>query len=165
MSDKIISDGVVVSLAYTLTVEGETIEVIDELEPLEYLHGGENIVPGLERLLAGKTVGDSFSVTLEPEDAYGEYDENNVELIAREDLPDEIEAGMEVYLEADDGIILEAVVNEVRPDAVVLDLNHEFAGKSVTYDVKVLGLRPAKAQELAQGYPDGFFDDVEDHEH
>ena len=100
MVDKI-ADGVVVTLAYTLTAEGMEIERATADDPLDYLHGAENIVPGLETALTGKTVGDKLAVTLKPEDAYGDYDEEEVEAISWEDIPEgeNIEPGMVLVLE------------------------------------------------------------------
>src|SRR5690606_13747665 len=100
-----IEDGVVVSLNYVLTVEGEEVARTEEGEPMEYLHGAENIVPGLETALTGKPLGDRVSVTLSPADAYGDYDDENVEELDREDVPnaDELEAGMIIEVEDEEG--------------------------------------------------------------
>jgi FKBP-type peptidyl-prolyl cis-trans isomerase SlyD len=157
-----IEKGVVVSIAYRLTSEGVEIEQTDADDPLEYLHGAGNIVPGLEAALEGRKAGDKFTVTLQPIDAYGEYDEEDVEVVAREDVPDNLEVGMEVLLEAEDGDLLEAVVSAINDDSVVLDFNDPLAGKVVTYEVEVLELRQADEEELEQGYPHSaadFFDD------
>ncbi len=166
-----IQDGVVVSLAYTLTSDGEVIERASSEEPLDYLHGAENIVPGLERALDGKKVGDRFTVTLEPEDAYGEYDEEEVEVVAREDVPDAeaLEPGMVVVLEDEDGYIFDAIVREITSNSVVLDFNPPLAGKTITYDVQVVALREAEEEELRAGQPYGFadddYDEEDDHDH
>lgn len=157
-----IEKGVVVSIAYRLTSEGVEIEITDSDDPLEYLHGAGNIVPGLEAALEGKKAGDKFTVTLQPIDAYGEYDEEDVEVVAREDVPDSLEVGMEVLLEDEDGELMEATVSAINDDSVVLDFNDPLAGKVVTYEVEVLELRQADEEELEQGYPHsaaGFFDD------
>src|SRR5690606_16527032 len=79
MSSEKITDGMVVSLAYVLTVDGVEVSRTDADDPLEYLHGAENIIPGLEAALTGKQVGDKINVTLAPEDAYGDYDQDEVE--------------------------------------------------------------------------------------
>ncbi len=162
-----IEKGVVVSIAYRLTSEGVEIESTDSDDPLEYLHGAGNIVPGLEVALEGKKAGDKFTVTLQPIDAYGEYDEEDVEVVAREDVPDSLEVGMEVLLEDEDGDLIEATVSAINDDSVVLDFNDPLAGKVVTYEVEVLELREADEEELEQGYPhsaDLFFDDDYDYD-
>jgi FKBP-type peptidyl-prolyl cis-trans isomerase SlyD len=158
-----IRDGVVVSLAYTLTSEGETIETATQEEPLDYLHGAENIVPGLETALAGKRVGDRFSITLQPAEAYGEYDDNDVETVPLEDFPDSqsLEEGMSIIMEDEDGYLFDALIREIKGNAVVLDFNPPLAGKSISYDVEVLAIREAEEEEIAAGQPYGF-DDFDD---
>lgn len=152
MSVEKIQDGVVVSLAYKLTVDGETLEEATTDDPLEYLHGANDLLPSLEARLAGKRVGDKLCVTLEPEEGYGEYDPDATEVLGRDSLPDEVEEGMELMLEDNEGNLFEAVVKEITKDTVVLDFNSPLAGKTVTYDVEVVGLRRADEAELAHGH-------------
>jgi len=158
-----ITDGLVVSLNYVLTVDGETLAQTDADDPMEYLHGAEEILPGLERALDGKQVGDKFSVTLQPEDAYGEYDEDDVEEIDRADIPnvDELEIGMVVEVEDEDGYAYMAQVREIGPKIVTLDFNPPLAGKTLTYDVEVVAIREATAEELEHGHSHGDDDDEE----
>jgi FKBP-type peptidyl-prolyl cis-trans isomerase SlyD len=153
MSNETIKDGMVVKLAYTLEVEGEVLEEATVDDALDYLHGAENIVPGLEYALNGKRVGDKLDITLQPADAYGEYDEDDMELIEKDDMPDEIEVGMELLLEDKDGNFFEATIREIRNDGVLLDFNYPLAGKVVTYHVEVLSIRPANKEELEHGHP------------
>ena len=151
-----IEAGVVVGVAYIMTVDGEETERAGREEPLEYLHGAGNIVPGLEDALDGKRIGDRFTITLSPDVGYGERDEDEIQAIAREDIEDAdvLEPGMMVEIEDADGDLFDATVVEVTADAVVLDFNDELAGKTLTYEVEVVSLRPAEAQELENGYPD-----------
>lgn len=155
-----IEDGVVVSLNYVLTVDGEEIARTDG-EPMDYLHGAENIVPGLEKALTGKRAGDRITVTLPPSEAYGEYDEDNIEELDREDVPqaDELEKGMVIEVEDEEGYTYLAFVRDLTPDTVVLDYNPPLAGKTLTYDVEVVALREADEEELAHGHPHNFGDD------
>lgn len=162
-----IRDGVVVSLAYTLMVDGEEVDRAESDEPLEYLHGAENIVPGLEDALTGKKVGDKISVTLKPEDGYGEYDEEDVEVVERDEIPDAdmLRQGMVIEAEDEDGNSTLGVVREITNGKIVLDFNPPLAGKTLTYNVEVLGLREADREELAHGHPHGLhahFHDDED---
>ena len=163
-----IEDGVVVSLAYVLTVDGDEIARTEPGETMDYLHGAENIVPGLEAALTGKSVGDKFAVTLEPDDAYGEYDEENVEELDREDVPqaDELEKGMVIEVEDEEGFVYLAFVREVTPETIVLDYNPPLAGKTLTYEVEVLSIREADDEELAHGHPHGLGgeDDEDDYD-
>ncbi len=149
-----ITDGLVVSLNYVLTVDGETLAQTDDGDPMQYLHGAEEILPGLEASLTGRQVGDKFSITLAPEDAYGEYDEDDVEEIDREDIPnvDELEAGMAVEVEDEDGYAYMAQVVKITDKVVVLDFNPPLAGKTLTYDVEVIGIRDATPEELEHGH-------------
>lgn len=156
-----ITDGVVASIAYRLTVDGMEIEEATADDPLEYLHGAENIVPGLERELTGKRIGERFTVTLQPADAYGEYDEDDIEIVDRSDLPSEIQPGMEILIEDEDGNLFEAVIKEVGDEGVVLDFNLPLAGKVVTYDVEVVDVREADEEELDHGHPHSYHDDFD----
>lgn len=161
-----IQDGVVVSLAYVLTVDGQEEERVTLEDPLEYLHGAENIVPGLEAALDGKQIGDHFSVTLSPDEAYGDYDAEDVETIDRRDIPgaDTLKPGMSVELEDEDGYLYDATVREVTANGVVLDFNPPLAGKTLTYDVQVVALREAEEEELEHGHPHGMYDDDEEYD-
>ncbi len=163
-----ITDGVVVSLNYVLTVDGEKLAQTEAGEPMEYLHGAEEILPGLEAALTNKQVGDKFSVTLSPEDGYGDYDEEDVEEIDRADIPnaDELEVGMEVEVEDEDGFTYTAEVIELTPEVVVLDFNPPLAGKTLTYDVEVVGVREATAEEREHGHAHGAgWEEDEDYEY
>jgi FKBP-type peptidyl-prolyl cis-trans isomerase SlyD len=148
-----IKNDVVVSIAYKMYADGDLVEETEGSDPLEYLHGHENIVPGLERALDGKKIGDRLTVTLQPEDAYGEYDEDAIELIDASELPDDIEPGMELVLEDEDGNFYDVVVRELTDEGVVLDFNPPFAGQEITYDVEVIALREANEDELDHGHP------------
>jgi FKBP-type peptidyl-prolyl cis-trans isomerase SlyD len=159
-----VSDGMVVSLAYVLTVDGKEIARVNDQDPLEYLHGAQDILPGLENALEGKTVGEKLQVTLQPDDAYGEYDEDNIEEIDRADIPDadQLEIGMVVEVEDEDGYTYMAHVREMTADTVVLDFNPPLAGKTLTYDVSIIKIREANEEELAHGHVHTTWDDQED---
>lgn len=159
MSDQTIRDGLIVSLAYKLSLDGEIIEEATADDPLEYLHGGENIVPGLESALTGKKVGDTLSITLQPEDAYGPYEEDDIEAIPRDEMPDVVE-GMELLLEDEEGFVMEASVKQVTDSKVILDFNPPLAGKVVHYDVEVVDIRKAKSEELEHGHPESYDEDM-----
>lgn len=158
-----ITDGVVVSLAYSLTVDGEVIEQVGADEPLEYLHGADMIVPGLEAVLQGKQVGEKLHVTLPPDQAYGEYDEDEIEEIDLDEMPEseQLQEGMMVEVEDEDGETYYAFVAEITDDSVVLDFNPPLAGKTLTYDVEVLGMREATQEEIEHGHLHSFGDEEE----
>jgi FKBP-type peptidyl-prolyl cis-trans isomerase SlyD len=152
-----VADNMVVALAYKLIVDGEEVSTATREEPMEYLHGYQEIVPGLEAALAGKKVGDVFSVTLEPAEAYGEYDENETEEIDRADIEDsdDLEIGMVLEVEDQDGELYLAHVVEIGADTVVLDFNPPLAGKTLTYHVEVVDIRLADEDEIEHGHAHG----------
>jgi FKBP-type peptidyl-prolyl cis-trans isomerase SlyD len=164
-----IQNGAVVSLAYTLKLaNGEVIDYTEADDPLEYLHGADNIIPGLERELAGLHVGDQRDVRVAPADGYGEYDPTEVEEIPSKELPKgvNLRVGMVVAIPDDDGNLNEAMVREITPTHVTLDFNHPLAGQPLFFSVEVVGIREATPDELEQGHPDSleFEDDFEDFE-
>lgn len=168
MTKQTIQDGLVVTVAYTLTVDGEVVEEALADDPFEYLHGAMNIVPGLESALAGKAVGDEVTIVVQPADGYGDYDPENVEEVAKDEIPDadDLEEGMVVMLEDEDGDMFEAIITEVKADSVILDFNDTLAGKVLNYAVKVLDLREATEEEVEQGFPESYMiDDEDDHDH
>lgn len=167
MTDKI-ADGLVVSLAYVLKVDGEEVDRAERDDPFEYLHGAENIVPGLETALTGKRVGDKLTLKIAPEDGYGEYDEDEIEELDRAELPgaETLEPGTMVQLEDEDGYVYVATVSEVTADSIVLDFNPPLAGKTLDYDVEVLAIRPATDDEMAHGHVHGsdYDDEYDDYD-
>ncbi|GGL04415.1 FKBP-type peptidyl-prolyl cis-trans isomerase [Deinococcus radiotolerans] len=142
----------VVELDYKLTVNGEIIDQSEPGEPLVYLQGHSNIIPGLERALEGKAVGDELQVTVQPEDGYGERDEENVEELSREDFEDDVEIGATYYAQAEDGSVIPFTVMSVDGDTVKVDFNPPLAGMVLNFDVKVLDVRDATAEELDHGH-------------
>jgi len=117
-----VADGVVVSFQYKLFVDGKLYveEENDDDNQIDYLHGADNILPGLETALNGRTVGENLKVTLSPDDAYGEYDAENIESLDRDDVPDveQLEIGMMIEVENEDGSIELAHVKSIN-DATV----------------------------------------------
>jgi FKBP-type peptidyl-prolyl cis-trans isomerase SlyD len=149
-----VAKDLVVSLAYTLKVAGEIVDEADSSDPLLYLHGHKNIVPGLERALAGMKIGESKTVVVKPKDGYGDYDEDDVDIVPRSEFPEEIplEEGVEIVIEDEEGDEVSATIIEVTKDKVKLDFNHPLAGKELHFDVTVLDLRVATDEELEHGH-------------
>lgn len=150
-----IAKDTVVSLRYELfDSEGELLEKTEE--PVSYLHGGyDGIFPLVEEGLHGKAVGDQCRVTMQPDDAFGEYDHMLVMTEPRSAFPEEIEVGMQFEggpENADDEDCLLYTVVEVDDDEVTVDGNHPLAGKTLTFNCTVTGVRPATAEELAHGH-------------
>ena len=152
-----IGKGRVVRMNYTLRDEsGTTIESSLGKEPLTYLHGLGSLIPGLEKILDGSQAGLKTTVTVLPRDAYGEKDPQAVIQAARGDFPEglTLEPGIEVQAETPDGPISFIVIS-LEGDEVVLDANHPLAGKTLTFDLEVLEVREATADELAHGHVHG----------
>jgi FKBP-type peptidyl-prolyl cis-trans isomerase SlyD len=152
-----ITDNCVVSIEYILTADdGEVLDSSDG-EPLEYLHGADNIVEGLEKALTGKKAGDKFKIILTPEEAWGDYDDELVETLPLSMFEgvDIVEPGMEFQAESPDGEIHVMTVVEVNGEEVVVDGNHPLAGETLHYDVTVADVRVATAEEIDHGHPHG----------
>jgi FKBP-type peptidyl-prolyl cis-trans isomerase SlyD len=155
-----IEDGMVVSLDYTLRADdaqGEVLDSSEGSEPLQYMHGYGQVIPGLERELYGLTVGDARTVTVAPEDGYGVEDPDAFTEVPRDAFPSDVEPepGMPIGIRDDQGQVFEAYVAEVRPDSVLLDFNHPLAGQTLHFDVKVVDLRPATEEEQEHGHVHG----------
>ena len=147
-----IEKNVVVSLAYQLVLEdGAVVDQSTVDAPLDYLHGHNNLITGLENELEGKVVGDKFTATIAPEEAYGEY---NDELVQRAEVfqgVDEIEVGMRFLADTDQGQI-PVEITEVDGDEVVVDGNHMLAGQTLTFDVEVVAIRAETEEEIQHGH-------------
>lgn len=150
-----IAKDTVVSLRYELVdAEGELLEKTEE--PVSYLHGGyDGIFPLVEEELHGKAVGDQCRVTMQPDDAFGEYDHTLVMVEPRSAFPEEIEVGMQFEggpESADDEDYLLYTVVDVDDDEVTVDGNHPLAGKTLTFNCIVTNVRTATSEELAHGH-------------
>jgi FKBP-type peptidyl-prolyl cis-trans isomerase SlyD len=147
----------VVSIHYTL--KGDGGEIIDSSagsDPLTYLHGHGQLIPGLERQLEGKSRGDRLSVTLAPADGYGEYDKGLVQQIPRRTLKGiaNVKVGMQLRAQTDEGPRT-VTVTRVTGDLVTVDGNHPLAGKNLNFEVEVANVRDATAEELEHGHVHG----------
>jgi FKBP-type peptidyl-prolyl cis-trans isomerase SlyD len=154
MSPDKVMDDVVVAIHYKLWVDGEMVEESEDGEPLVYLHGHENIIPGLESELAGLTVGETKTVEVEPSDAYGEYDESEVDVVSRSELPPDFEPqkGMLLTVTDTSGEEFMAHITDMDGDNVTLDFNHPMAGKALKFEVTIKELREPSAEELDHGH-------------
>ncbi len=145
----------VVEMHYVLSdSEGTVIDKSPEDKPLPYLHGHKNIVPGLEAALTGASVGETKKVTVSPEEGYGKREEQLVLSVPRDQLPQEISpaVGMTLGMETSQGQTVPVRVAEVAADHVKLDANHELAGVTLHFEVKIDSVRPASEEELSHGH-------------
>ena len=152
-----VADDVVVSLEYTLKVNGEVVDSTEGDDPIEFIQGHENIIPGLERELYGLKVGDSKTVRVVAKDAYGEIDPDALVDVPRDEIPKDIpvKLGVELTVRNEDGELLDARIVSVSKDSVQLDFNHPLAGKDLDFEVTVVELREAEAEELEHGHVHG----------
>jgi FKBP-type peptidyl-prolyl cis-trans isomerase SlyD len=145
------------TLEYTLSGDqGEIIETSKGKEPMTYIHGGGGLIKGFETALEGKSAGDSFVFSVNPEDGYGERREDLVFQAKREQfngIP-ELTLGMPLRVETPDGAMIVRIA-AVHDDNVLLDANHPLSGKSLTFDVKVLDVRDATPEELEDQHQGG----------
>ena len=149
-----IADDVVVSLDYTLTVDNEVVDTSEDSEPIVFLQGHGNIIPGLEQALYGLAVGDQKEVVIQPADGYGELDPEAFADVPRKEFPPQIpmEVGIELQMRDKSGDILDARIDAVDEDTVRLDFNHPLAGKQLNFSVTVVSLRSASPEELEHGH-------------
>ncbi|MBN2391181.1 MAG: peptidylprolyl isomerase [Anaerolineae bacterium] len=149
-----ITDGKVVHIHYTLKDDaGEVLDSSAGKEPLAYLHGASNIIPGLESALEGKTVGDKLAVAVAPEDGYGVRNENLVQTVSRSAFPDnaQVQLGVQFHVQTPAGVRL-ATVTKIVGDQVTLDMNHPLADVTLHFDVEVMDVQTATEEELAHGH-------------
>jgi len=166
-----ISKNTVVSLSYRLTdTQGEFIEETEE--PMEYLHGGyDGIFPRIEEALEGKETGYKTTLQLEPDDAFGEYDAEQVRVEPRNKFPEPVEIGMrfEGVPEDEDEDPEILTVTDLTKDTVVLDANHPLAGVALVFAIEVVDVREATEEEIEHEHVHGAdghdHDDEGDHYH
>ena len=153
-----IADNAVVAIDYTFrNDEGEILDSSEGAQPLAYLHGAANIIPGLENALVGKSAGDELEVSVEPEDAYGEYSLELVAALNRSMFEgvDELQVGMQFHASAPDGGMQVVTIRDIDGDQVTVDGNHPLAGQRLNFKVKVVSVRAATEEELQHGHAHG----------
>ncbi len=145
----------VVTLDYNVTdPDGELVDA--GKEPLVYLHGGyDDIFPMIEEAVQGKKVGESVIVKMQPDDAFGEYDAELIQIEPRKSFPKELQVGMQfegLPEGGDEDEVMIYRVTEVADDRVVLDGNHPLAGMALIFTCTVTAVRPASAEEIEHGH-------------
>jgi len=151
------ASGMVVTMHYTLTDDsGDVLDSSRGNEPLAYLHGHGNIIPGLEKALEGKTAGHQSKVTIAPAEGYGEVNPEAIFEAPREHFPPEMElsAGQRVVAEGPNGPITLTVI-KLTDKGALLDANHPLAGKTLHFDVEVMEVRDATQEEITHGHVHG----------
>lgn len=147
----------VVSIEYTLKDDtGTLLDTSEGRDPLAYIHGAGNIIPGLEGALEGKQAGDSLSVRIDAKDAYGERNDQLQQVVPRELFKgvDTLEPGMQFQAQTEAGVQV-VTVKAVEGENVTVDANHPLAGVPLNFDVNVVEVRDATAEELEHGHVHG----------
>jgi FKBP-type peptidyl-prolyl cis-trans isomerase SlyD len=150
--EKVVKDGSVVSLQYSLAEEdGKLIETNKGKDPLKYTQGSKQIIPGLEKELAGMKVGAEKRVKVKPEDAYGVVNAKAFQEIPKEQIPaNGLKVGATLAAKGPQGQEIPVRVHEIKEKTVVLDLNHPMAGKTLLFDIKILDVQPSVASSSPQ---------------
>lgn len=146
-----------VSFHYTLkNTDGEQMETSRDKDPMSYLHGANNIIPGLEKAMEGRAVNDEFSVTVEPEEAYGVRNENNVQRVPLKRLKGigKVLPGQVLNLQTNKGQV-QVTVLKVGRFNIDVDGNHPLAGKQLTFEVEITEIRDASEEELEHRHVHG----------
>lgn len=151
----LIENNKIVTIEYTLKdKDGKLLDSSESSGPLEYLHGHNNIIPGLEKALEGKRAGDTVEAVIEPKDAYGEYDPKLVTEVPPEqfDASVKVQVGMSFQASSNAGPVI-VHVTKVADDKITVDANHELAGQTLYFNVAVKDVRDATAEQIANGSP------------
>ena len=153
-----IKDNSAVSFHYTLTDDdGQQLDSSVGKEPLAYLHGAGNIIPGLENALTGKAVGDAMTVAVSAAEGYGEVQKELIQDVPRSSFQgiDEIEIGMQFEAQTGQGGAVPVTVTAVTDETITVDGNHPLAGKNLNFDVTIEAIRDATEEELEHGHVHG----------
>lgn len=141
-AELLIDAGKKVTMHYTLSVDGQTLDTTFGGTPFEFTFGAEEIVPGLENQIRGLKAGDKGQFIVEPEDAFGAIEQERIVTVPRDQMPEneDVQPGMVFAIPVQDGHELNALVREVNDDHIVLDFNHPLAGKEITFDVEIVNV-------------------------
>lgn len=148
----------IIALEYKLHLgDGQIIDQSEPGQPLSYLHGRGQIVPGLESALEGLAAGEAKKVVVAPAQGYGEHDARGLQEVPRTMFPADaqLKPGMRLAAQTDGGEVIPIGIHEVKGDTVIVDLNHPLAGKTLHFDVTVKDIRDATAEELSHGHAHG----------
>ena len=153
-----VASGKVVAVHYTLTnVKGEVLDSSAGNDPMDYLHGAGNIVPGLERQLTGRAAGDRFDVVVAAKDGYGERVGPGPQPVPRSAFPKgaHIEVGTQFMAEEPGKDPVPLWVTKVEPNTIHVDQNHPLAGEELRFAIEIVAIRDASAEERKHGHPHG----------
>ena len=152
-----IADKMVVTIDYTLKDDNGTVLDSSTEGNFVYMHGANNIIPGLENALAGKSAGDEVEVSVSPDEGYGERNDSMIQAVPRDmfDSEQEIQVGMQFHAESPEGEMIVVTVTDVEGDDITVDGNHPLAGVNLNFGVKVIDIREATEEEIEHGHVHG----------
>ncbi|MEL0271223.1 MAG: peptidylprolyl isomerase [Gammaproteobacteria bacterium] len=145
----------VVEMHYTLKNDaGEVLDTSDGKDPMPFLQGHGNIIPGLEKALEGLKVGDTCDVSVKPEDAYGKYHDEGIQEIPMDAVQgiDNLQIGMQLQSQDEQGNPFVVHVKEIKDESIVIDANHPLAGETLHFNVSIESIRDAEAEEISHGH-------------
>lgn len=153
MSNIAIQENTVATVHYrgTLTKTGDEFDNSAGGDPLEFLVGFQQMIPGFEAALMGKSAGEKVVFNLSPDQAYGAHNPEGVQEVPLDQLPEGVEVGVTLTLQAPSGQVFQLRVVEMTEESATLDMNHSLAGEELTFEVEVIGVREANAEELSRG--------------
>lgn len=153
-----IADGSVVTMHYKLVLEdGQVVDSSEGSDPLAYMHGSGNIVPGLESAMNGRKIGDKFDVAVAPEEGYGARHEDAVQTVPRDMFPPdaELEPGIQFQATDEEQRPVMGTIKEVADDSITVDFNHPLAGQVLNFSIEVVTIRDATEEEKSHGHVHG----------
>jgi len=148
----------VVTMNFTLTDEtGNVLDSTDTAGPFSYISGKGMVLPKLEEAVSGMIIGTKKHLTLEAKDGYGEYNDDAVQAVGKENFPEDfvLEAGMEYMASNPDGVQMPFIITSVEDETITIDFNHPLAGKNLNFDLELLDVREATPEELSHGHVHG----------
>ncbi len=144
----------IVSLEYELRTDGEVVDSNLGKDPLVFMFGKSQIIPALEDGIKNMQTGERADILIKAPDAYGEYDADATQELPIEQFADiELEVGMSLYGQSEDGSRTQVVVKEIGSDAIIIDFNHPLAGKDLMFSVGISDVRDATPEEINAGAP------------
>ncbi len=151
-NDRVVRNGMLVSFDYTLkNTDGKVLESSKGKQPLNYIHGQKQMIPGLENEITGMKVGDEKNVRVKPEDGYGPINKNAFQEVPKEKIPPSgLKVGTILALKSPDGRVIPTRVAEIKENTVIMDMNHPMAGKTLIFDVKIVDIQTPPAAEPAK---------------
>lgn len=153
-----IADGSVVTMHYKLVLgDGQVVDSSEGSEPLAYLHGSGNIVPGLESAMSGKAEGEKFDVKVAPEEGYGPRHDEAVQTVPRTMFPEDaqLQAGIQFQATDEQQRPIMGTIKEVSDETVTVDFNHPLAGQELNFSIEVVAVRAATSEEKEHGHVHG----------